>query len=239
MKIKRSVARRVVIKDLVNGNYFKEQNFMPNYVLTNYGLRVARALIVGTVTDVYKTEEYGSITIDDGTSSIRVKFFQDLSKMADVKPGDIIEVIGKPREYNNELYIVPESILKVDFNRELLRKIEHKKFIEKWKEILEKAENMIKNSGNIDKEELGIDDLDAAALNRFINSKGKELVRDIASERIKVLEEIKKLDKGEGADYSDIEKAVGLSPVDLDKIITELLEEGSCFEPKPGKIKVL
>lgn len=243
MKIQRSVARRVEISDLINGRYFKEQNFEPNYVLTNSGLRVARALIVGTVTDIYQAEDYGNFTVDDGTASIRIKFFQDLGGMSNIEKGDLVEVIGKPKQYDNEIYIVPESISKVKIERELLRKIELRNFRENWKKISGMAIQRLKSGEGIENlKDLDIDERDLVALENFINLNNAEFSTEEKTKQEnvrKVIEAIKKLDKEDGADYSEISREIGITEEELDRIITELLEDGTCFEPRPGKIKVV
>jgi hypothetical protein len=50
---------------------------------------------------------------------------------------------------------------------------------------------------------------------------------------------IEKLDAGQGCDYSELLEASKISEETMDSIINELLSDGVCFEPKPGKIKKL
>ena len=45
MPKKRLVAKRVNIKDIVEGKYFKQEGFEPNYVITKYGLLVTTIFI--------------------------------------------------------------------------------------------------------------------------------------------------------------------------------------------------
>ena len=80
MPKKRLVAKRVKIRDIVKGKYFKQEGFEPNYVITDYGLKVSRISIVATIVDIYTNDDrtYGAITFDDGTEIIRAKYFQDL-----------------------------------------------------------------------------------------------------------------------------------------------------------------
>src|SRR3989337_2244069 len=51
----------------------------------------------------------------------------------------------------------------------------------------------------------------------------------------KILSLIESMDKGEGCDYLELSESADLSEDVLDHAIEELLEEGTCFEPKPGK----
>ena len=54
-----------------------------------------------------------------------------------------------------------------------------------------------------------------------------------------ILSLISELDKGSGADYSEIIEKSGMAEDVVDSAINDLLEEGTCFEPKPGKIRKL
>ncbi len=85
-----------------------------------------RVRILGTVVSKYIGDNYGFIVVDDGTETIRVRCFkEDTSKLNDVQEGDIVDVIGRIRKYEDEVYIVPEGIVKLaDPNWEFLRKIE-------------------------------------------------------------------------------------------------------------------
>ena len=57
--------------------------------------------------------------------------------------------------------------------------------------------------------------------------------------RDKILELITSLDKGSGCDYTELITTSGLSDEIVDTAVNELLEEGVCYEPRPGTIKRL
>ncbi|MCW1300879.1 MAG: OB-fold nucleic acid binding domain-containing protein [Candidatus Nanoarchaeia archaeon] len=92
------------------------------------GIKVKKARVMGTVVKVYRsqTSEYAFLTIDDGTAQIRVKIFGDEAKQIEKwKIGDIVDVIGRVRFKNSEIYLVPEILIRVkDPNWELLRKLQ-------------------------------------------------------------------------------------------------------------------
>ena len=52
-----------------------------------------------------------------------------------------------------------------------------------------------------------------------------------------ILEKIKELDKGEGADVDEVMKALAME--NPEKAIQELLQGGEIFEVKPGRVKLL
>lgn len=123
------VAKKMDIKALYTGKYTVQEGFNPNYIEVS-GERVSMVRILAAVIDKFTSEDgnYGTITIDDGTDTIRVKAFQDLRLIENVEKGDIVEIIGKIREYNEERYIQPEIIVKIeDPNFEVIRKLELRK----------------------------------------------------------------------------------------------------------------
>jgi RPA family protein len=105
---KRQVAKKIRISDLMNGRYMKEEGWTPNYIITEYG-NISRANVLAFV--VSKNED-GSFLIDDGSANISVRSFED--KAFDVDVGSLVLIIGRPREWNNQKYIVPEIVRKVN-----------------------------------------------------------------------------------------------------------------------------
>jgi hypothetical protein len=86
--------------------------------------------------------------------------------------------------------------------------------------------------------EMGIEPEDVEAI-----IEGQELgeERTVGKEEVKakVLELIAGLDRGDGCDYGELMQNAGIAEGALDATVQELLEEGTCFEPRPGKIKRL
>lgn len=262
---KRLTARRVEIKDITNGSYHKEEGFSPNYILTDYGLKVSRALIVATVVDKFVNEEgsYGALVIDDGTDTIRCKYFQDVSDVEKTEVGTILELVGKVKQYNDELYVAPELTTERGPNWEILRKLESQEIRQKWEKLLEKVnklkeeesdEDIINRlkSENLSEEEikpmLSMDE-EKASSGQEERSGDKQEVRseDGSSESSdqdedlekKVLELVKELDDGEGCDYSEVIDQMDVEDDKIESVINDLLSDGTCYEPRPGKIKVL
>lgn len=125
----RQTAKKVRIKTLHTGEFVQQEGYNPNYVKTEE-VELSRVRVLGTVIDKFISEDgnYGTITLDDTTDTIRCKVFKDLTILEDVEKGDLVDVIGKIREYNEERYIQPESIAKIeDPNFEVLRKLEIEK----------------------------------------------------------------------------------------------------------------
>ncbi|MGC9310161.1 MAG: OB-fold nucleic acid binding domain-containing protein [Candidatus Aenigmatarchaeota archaeon] len=125
----RQVARKVNIKIIYSGDYTVQEGFNPNYIEVN-GEKISRVRVLATIIDKFMSEDgnYGTITLDDGTDTIRCKIFQDLRLIEEAEKGDLVDVVGKIREYNEERYIQPEIIAKVENpNLEVLRILEIRK----------------------------------------------------------------------------------------------------------------
>lgn len=87
--------------------------------------KISRVNIVATVIQKFENEEltYANITVDDGSSDIRIKAWAaDIDLISNLKVGDLILVVGRIKQYNDEIYIVPEIVKKVHPNWELVHK---------------------------------------------------------------------------------------------------------------------
>ncbi|MBU7013467.1 MAG: hypothetical protein HXS52_13060 [Theionarchaea archaeon] len=113
-------AVKLRIQDLIEGT------FDGTSVHTPFG-EVSEARVLGTLIDIFTTDDdnYISLTLDDGTETIRIKAWrQDVKKLKQFSRGDFIEVVGKIREYNEEIYLTPEVVSIVSPNRWILRELE-------------------------------------------------------------------------------------------------------------------
>ena len=127
MPIERMTAKKVRISDIMSGRWVKREGMEPSFVVTDTGEKVSRARVMGTIVQTFFAEDgnFGSVTIDDGTDTIRAKTFKTLKPMENSVEGDNVDVIGKVREYNGEVYMIPEVVTKLaDPNSELLRRLE-------------------------------------------------------------------------------------------------------------------
>jgi len=118
---KRQTAKMTDTDELNKGKYFQREGFEPNFLLTVDGRRLSRARLVGTVVDSFinDDETYGSLTIDDGNDTTQIKFFNELDQLKDYEVGDIIEAVGKVREYQGEIYMNAEILKKREIKEEL------------------------------------------------------------------------------------------------------------------------
>lgn len=206
---KRQVAYKVKIKDVFNGKYIKEEGWQPNYIELN-GNKISRVNLIGTV--VLKIDG-SNIVLDDGSGKIPLRVFENNVFFKNIDIGDVVLLVGRPREFGSEKYIMPE----------ILRKIDNPTWIKVRKAELRLNNNLSTNSKGGGEEKVT----------------KKEVIEEVKggdpSERVFNL--VKDLDKGEGADIMEI--IDGIKDENAEKIINKLLENGEIFEVKSGKVKVL
>jgi len=227
---KRQVAVKARIVELLSGKYVKEEGWNPNYVLTKDGRKASRVNLLGTVVSVPVMDmSYRSVMLDDGSGNIPVRSFDESDIFKDVSLGDIVFVIGRPREYGNELYIMPE----------IIKKVANKSWIEVRR--LETEKNIISmpapepDSRQCKEPEINEECLeDEPAEGTAAPEPAKESSQ---SEQQKVYSLVKELDTGNGAEFEQILEKAGSA--NAEKIISQLLMEGEIFELGKGRLKVL
>jgi RPA family protein len=129
------------IFDIIRGKVEKEGDDLYRWILiSSNGEKIYKVRISGTVVSKYfgpKTDEkkaFASLTIDDGTDTIRVKGWEETANdMNKFFEGEEIEIIGKPRQGDDEIYILPDELLKIeDYNKEMyLRSKKIKRYVKK------------------------------------------------------------------------------------------------------------
>jgi RPA family protein len=206
---KRQIAYKVRIKEMVTGNYIKEDGWEPNHILLDNQLKVSRVNIIGAVVDKSADNGYLSMLLDDGSGKISARFFQEFGLAKEVNIGDIVLMIGRIREYGAERYIVPE----------ILKKIEDKK----WADV-RRLELQRQDAG---KRYVSVERKKIEPIAQVVEKSPINMIYSL----------IRKLDKGDGADIDTVIKDANMP--DAEKIIINLLEKGEIFEIRKGKIKVL
>jgi hypothetical protein len=209
MPPQRMTAKKTRISDIMNGNWVKREGLEPSFVITPSGEKVSRARLLGTVVARFLAEDgnFGSITLDDGTDTIRAKTFKTVKPLDEFNPGETVDLVGKVREYNGEIYVIPEVIARVsDPNFELMRRLE----------LLAKGGAPV---GPAPKEEG-----ESAPAKEEDPELRKEVLAIIGSE-------------ADGIDYSEIMKKVDAPEERVESVLNEVLAEGICYEPTPGRIK--
>ncbi len=206
---KRQTAYKIRIKDILNFKYIKTEGFAPNYLEAN-DREISRINIMGVVVQKSEINNYKILTIDDGTGKISARVFENDVLLDKINVSDIVLIIGRPREFSSEKYILIEVIKKIAPAWAKVRKLELGNAPQD--NSAQDNNNLVSNSNQVE-----------------------ESVVDLGTNN-KIIKLIKDLDKGAGVSIEDLSsRDIG----DIDKRIDALLKEGDIFEVKPGKLKVL
>ncbi|MEM2915848.1 MAG: OB-fold nucleic acid binding domain-containing protein [Candidatus Woesearchaeota archaeon] len=121
---KRQVARKLWIGDILAGKYVKEQGSKPNHIILKDNSIAARVNIIGVVVSA-SSEGLPIITLDDGSGRINVRAFEPNDTMSSLSVGDVVLVIGRPRQFAGEMYVLPEIVRRLSDLRWIeVRKLE-------------------------------------------------------------------------------------------------------------------
>jgi len=98
-----------------------------------------RIRLIGIILKKFIGEEnkYCYFSIDDGTGVIGLRIFDNVETVENIKESDKVLVIGFLKNYNEEVYVQPEFIKKLNPNEFYFHKI--------IREILTKKEGLTKN----------------------------------------------------------------------------------------------
>ena len=129
------------IFDIAKGKVVKEGDDQYRWVLiSSNGEKIYKVRLCGTIVSKYygpKSDDkksFVSLTIDDGTDTIRVKAWEESADaLNQFFEGEEIEVIGRPRLSEDEIYILPDEFQKIEnYNKELyLRTKKIKRYVKK------------------------------------------------------------------------------------------------------------
>lgn len=205
--VSRNTAYKLWISDINSAKFTKTiGEFESNYIESR-DKRISRVNLISIIINKHETDNYSSLLIDDGSSQISVKSWNEDKKIIDkTNIGDIILLVGKIRQnnLNPTLFIQPEIIRKLD---------------EKW--LLSRKKELEKEYGTPEivevKQDIKEDEL-----------KIEEVKVSNESIRTQVLNLIDKLDKDNGVSKEDIQNNIN-SPKTIE-VIEELLKEGEIFE---------
>ena len=212
----RSPARICNIKEIIEGKYIKKEGWEPSFIITEYN-KLFRVNIIGVVV----SKDNNGFIIDDGTGKIQIRSFVN---NINSKIGELVKIIGKPRQFNNEIFI----------NSEIIKPIKNIKWVD-----YRKKELSLRHKQKIIETEDYIDD--KKTKQPEISKKSEEtIIKETAQTLSKtetIIGLIDKFDSGDGANIEDIIKESGFSDAEI--IIKNLTEEGEIFQIKPGKLKVM
>jgi RPA family protein len=114
------VAKKLRVVDVISGKV--EEGRLLTVSGEAYEVR-----LLGTIVDSFLSSDgnYASLTLDDGTETVRIKQWgSNVSSLTGFKRGDMVEVVGRPLIYNEEIYITPELIVPISPNRWVAHELE-------------------------------------------------------------------------------------------------------------------
>ena len=123
---KRQTAYKIRVKDILDSKYVKTSGMEPNYLKIG-SKQISRANILGVVVEKSDMDNYKAITIDDGSGRISARIFDDKIFLSNVEVGDVVNLIGRPREFSSEKYVIIESVKKTDPAWAMVRSLELQK----------------------------------------------------------------------------------------------------------------
>ncbi len=210
-QMQRQIAYKVPINALLENQYVEQQGWNPNYIQIN-GKQVSRINLIATVIDKQLSSTLATLILDDSTGIIQAKYFnEDVKKAADISIGDTILVIGKPRKFNDQMFLTLEISRKINPLWVKIRKDE-----------LQKEFNVFSSTSDQNKK------VEDAKQQQHLNRYNE-----------KILELIRENDGGSGADMDQVISSSGLKESEAFEIIGELIKLGEIYEPKPNRIKIL
>ncbi|HLC58005.1 MAG TPA: OB-fold nucleic acid binding domain-containing protein [Candidatus Nanoarchaeia archaeon] len=219
--MERSTAYILWLSALNNKEFIKQQaEFTPNYLLLE-SRKISRINTIATITQKNQKEDssFASITLDDGSAQIRAKaWHEDTKILEDIKLGDVALVIGKLKEYNDELYIAPEIVNKQHPNLLYLRQL-----------------NLLQEQGSPQQVQQDLADFDPLDASQVKEEKVSSFTE---SKRQKLMNAISHLDTELGASLTEVIQASGLEEQEAQAILKELLQEGEIFKISPDRIKI-
>ncbi|MFH1823249.1 MAG: OB-fold nucleic acid binding domain-containing protein [archaeon] len=211
---KRFTAYKYAIKKLLEGQPRFENDKFKELIIDEKP--VSRVNIMANVVDKFESEQgnYVSTTVDDGSGTIRIKAFaQGVGMLKTFSVGDSLMIIGVLREYNKEVYITPEIVKKVDARWLMARKLELGEEITELPKVQTPKEI---------KEEIV-----------------EETIPVEKTIREKIIDLVKEKEEEGGIKIDEVIMALKEPVEHINKDIKDLLEEGTIYEPQPGKLRIL
>ena len=184
------------------------------------GKDVLRVNVLAVVIHKYVSENgnYVFVTLDDGSGQTRLKAWnEDTQILSKAEIGDLVMVLGKVGLNNNEIFIRPEAIRKMDIEWEQVRRLELTKLYGKPEGEKRMAVNEVQDSPSTVVEEMVV---------------GGESALSIRQKVISYLEK----GPGTGVEEGELVKSVGGKS---EEVVQELLSEGEVFRPRKGYLKLI
>ncbi|MSR86462.1 hypothetical protein EXS74_03650 [Candidatus Woesearchaeota archaeon] len=208
--MKRQTAYKVWIKDIHSAkSHIDTTSGLPSFIIRDKTL--ARVNFIASVIDTFSSGTYGSIVVDDGSGQIRLKVWGDDLVLLEARGiGDLVLIIGRVSQFNDERYVRPEIVRTVSQDWALLRRLE----LIKEYGVPQKEDRVI-----LEKEEESSPEVEPSLA-----------AREIILARIEKQEEVSE---------EEVFKACSLPREKVALALYDLLKEGEIFSPKKGYYRLV
>ena len=261
----RQPAIKITISHLLFCNYVEQNDDEPNYLELASGEKLYRLNLIAIILDKENVGAITNLLVDDGTGKIVLRSFEENKNIEKLSVGDSVLIIGKLRKYNQEKYVSPEIIKKINPGWLKLRSLElmnntcknNEETIEKNDESNEsnncqetsgeknnvsKVINIEKDQGfseelvkNKEKIEGSSELMDEVIDDEVVDDEVEEIVESPLLPVEKIIKMIKEMDSGDGV---MIEEIISNSQIkDTEELLGKMLEKGDIFQNSPGKVK--
>ena len=215
----RQIAHRVTIAQLKSGKYVTQEGWLPNYVDIG-DKQVSRVVVEGKIQTqiilVANTPVQVNAQLLQDSDQILIRSFDTIQCAKDIDDGDLVRIIGRVRQYQEQNFIVPEIIRKIS-------KVVERKHL---------TPPVVQKEPVVEKKIFAI------------GYKARYASMSPAEKKVFAIEDIlaliDSLDTGNGAPKGKIVEELERKGVEqAQKRIHNLLLAGDLFEMKPDMIKVL
>ena len=239
----RNTAVKIDIATLRQGNFIENNQWDPNHIETSFGI-LYRVNLIGIIVSL--NENNSSFLLDDGTGTILVNcdFYtnNDANTFKELKQGQCVLIIARPRKFNNEIFLVSEILKKInDFKWIKYRKLEIKNQKENkfyLEEINDSEHTKIDNiTSNQKRNEIIYNNEFNSGKDNYESSKKNEDIND-SFEIVNLF--LRENDNGNGVNINSIIEELNSKNIEnSENVVRKLLERGDIFEIIPGVVKLL
>lgn len=221
----RQTAHLCTVSQILSGEYIRREGFEPSFMATDIGM-LSRVRLAGIVVEASPSV----LHIDDGTGKIMLRTFDQV--LPDVAIGTPLLVIGRPRVYNDEKYLLVE----------VCNPLPSSAWLTYYQENREEFQKLIPPvpAGAVGHQQVVVDENDSD------EEEGDDIVEETpkpvaangsVNKAEQIIEIIRELDPDDGAVVDDV---LAKAPFDdAESVLQSLLEMGEVFELRAGKVKVL
>lgn len=222
-QIKRQTAYLCTAQQVLKGRYVRREGWDPSYLAADEKM-FARVRLVGLVVEVSPAQ----VVIDDGSGQVSLRIFNGV--LPPLAVGDPVLVIGRPREYNEERFVMAEIVRKLPSSAWLKRYAQDRQVLQSFVPAAPQEPVAVVPVQPSPSAVFGVAAASSSQPVAVSQPKGVNKA-DI------LLNLIRELDPGDGAPVDEVLARAGFP--DADDRLQFLISEGEIFELRAGKVKVL